>query len=158
MNIAKDKVVSLSYELKVDGNLVDAAEAEKPFVFLYGHGQLLPLFEENIKNLTVGDSFEFMIPSKDGYGDVNEMAIIELPKSIFEVDGKIQDDLLVVGNRLPMRDSEGNALDGTVVEIKDEAVVMDFNHPLAGQDLNFTGKVIEIRDATPEEIEHGHVH
>lgn len=158
MNVSKDKVVSISYELKVNGDLIDSAQADNPLVFLYGHGQLLPLFEDNINNLAQGDSFEFMIPSKDGYGEVNEDAIVELPKEIFVIDGELQEDLLVIGNRLPMRDSEGNALDGTVVEITDNSVVMDFNHPLAGQDLFFTGKIEMIREATPEEISHGHVH
>jgi len=158
MNVSKNKVVSISYELKVDGDLIDAAQADNPLVFLYGHGQLLPLFEDNIKDLSEGDSFEFMIQSKDGYGEVNDQAIVELPKEIFVIDGELQEDLLVIGNRLPMRDSEGNALDGTVVEVTDNSVVMDFNHPLAGKDLYFTGKVENIREATAEEISHGHVH
>ncbi|MEJ5316340.1 MAG: peptidylprolyl isomerase [Tenuifilum sp.] len=158
MNVSKNKVVSISYELKVDGDLIDAAQADNPLVFLYGHGQLLPLFEDNIKDLAEGDSFEFMIPSKDGYGEVNDQAIVELPKEIFVIDGELQEDLLVIGNRLPMRDSEGNALDGTVIEVTDNSVVMDFNHPLAGKDLFFTGKVENIREATAEEISHGHVH
>lgn len=158
MNVSKNKVVSISYELKVDGDLIDAAQADNPLVFLYGHGQLLPLFEDNIKELSEGDSFEFMITSKDGYGEVNDQAIVELSKEIFVIDGELQEDLLIIGNRLPMRDSEGNALDGTVVEVTDSSVVMDFNHPLAGKDLYFTGKVESIREATAEEISHGHVH
>lgn len=158
MVVTKDKVVSISYELKVNGELVDTAAAENPLVFLYGHGQLLQLFEENLNGLSVGDSFEFMIAPKDGYGEVNDMAIVELPKDIFMVDGELQEDLLTIGNRLPMRDSEGNALDGTVVEVNDSAVVMDFNHPLAGQDLFFTGNVVNIREASSEELSHGHVH
>ncbi len=158
MVIAKDKVVSISYELKVNGELVDAAESANPLVFLYGRGQLLQLFENNLNGLSVGDSFEFMIPPKDGYGEVNDMAVVELPKDIFMVEGELQDDLLVIGNRLPMRDSEGNALDGTVVEVNDTAVVMDFNHPLAGQDLFFTGSIVNIREASAEELAHGHVH
>ncbi len=158
MIIAKDKVVSISYELKVNGELVDTAAAENPLEFLYGHGQLLQLFEDNLSGLTKGDSFEFMIAPKDGYGEVNDMAIVELPKDIFMVDGELQEDLLIIGNRLPMRDSEGNALDGTVVEVNETAVVMDFNHPLAGQDLFFTGNVVGVREASSEELTHGHVH
>ena len=158
MVVTKDKVVSISYELKVNGELVDTAAAENPLVFLYGHGQLLQLFEDNLNGLSVGDSFEFMVPSKEGYGEVNDMAIVELPKEIFMVEGELQEDLLVIGNRLPMRDSEGNALDGTVVEVTDTAVVMDFNHPLAGQDLFFTGNVVNVREASAEELMHKHVH
>ncbi|HOP04446.1 MAG TPA: FKBP-type peptidyl-prolyl cis-trans isomerase [Tenuifilaceae bacterium] len=158
MVITKDKVVSLSYELKVNGELVDKAEANNPLEFLYGRGALIARFEENINNLGIGDSFEFMIPSNEGYGDVNQEAIIDLPKDIFKVDGEIEENLLEVGKYLPMLDQEGNQLNGKILEIKEEAVVMDFNHPLAGQDLHFTGKVESIREATDEELSHGHVH
>lgn len=158
MIIAKDTVVSLSYELRVNGEMVDTAEPANPLEFLYGHGQLLQLFEDNISGMRVGDSFNFVVPCEEGYGKVNDMAIVELPKEIFKVDGEVQEDLLVLGRRLPMRDSDGNALEGTIVEIADEVVVMDFNHPLAGQDLYFTGKIEGIREATSEELQHGHVH
>jgi len=158
MTITKDKVVSLSYELKVNNEIIDNAVAEYPLVFLYGHGQLLPLFEEKINGLKVGDTFEFMVPCDEGYGKVNEMAVVELPKDIFKIDGEIPGDLLEIGRSLPMRDNEGNALNGMIVDIKDEVVVMDFNHPLAGQDLYFTGKVVDVRDASVEELQHGHIH
>ncbi|HNT41608.1 MAG: peptidylprolyl isomerase [Bacteroidales bacterium] len=158
MNISNDKVVSISYELKVNGDLVDSAVADNPLVFLYGHGQLLPLFETNIHNLKTGDSFEFSIPYADGYGEVDEEAIIDLPKDIFVIDGVLQEDMLVVGNTLPLRDSEGNELNGTILEVGDTHVRMDFNHPLAGEDLYFTGKIIDVREATSEELSHGHVH
>ncbi len=158
MIITNDKVVSLSYELKVNDEIVDNAVAEHPLEFLFGHGQLLPLFEEKIKGLKIGDTFNFMVPCDEGYGQVNEMAVVELPKDIFNVDGQIPDDLLEIGRSLPMRDNEGNALNGMIVDIKDDVVVMDFNHPLAGQDLYFNGKVEAIRDASAEELQHGHIH
>lgn len=158
MVITQNKVVSLSYVLKVNDEIVDNAIADHPLVFLYGHGQLLPLFEENIKGLKVGDSFDFMIPCDQGYGHINENAIVDLPKDIFKVDGEIPSDLLEVGRTLPMRDNEGNALNGTIVDITDEKVIMDFNHPLAGQDLFFNGKIEAIREASEEELAHGHIH
>lgn len=158
MIIANDKVVSLSYTLKVNDEIVDNAVAEHPLVFMYGRGQLLPLFEDKIKGLKVGDSFQFSVPCEEGYGQVNQMAIVELPKDIFVIDGEIPADLLEIGKTLPMRDNEGNALNGVITDIKEEVVVMDFNHPLAGQDLHFTGKVEDVRDASEEELSHGHVH
>jgi len=158
MIVTNDKVVSLSYELKVNDEIVDNAVADHPLVFLYGHGQLLPLFEEKIKGLKIEDQFEFMVPCDEGYGQVNENAVVDLPKDIFKVDGEIPSDLLEVGRSLPMRDNEGNALNGIIVDITDEAVIMDFNHPLAGQDLYFKGKVESIRDASVEELAHGHIH
>jgi len=158
MLISKDKVVSLSYELKVKGEVVDKADASNPLTFLFGHGNLLPLFEEKINGLVPGEKFEFMIPSEEGYGLVNEEAIVELPKEIFVIDGEMASDLLEVGRTLPMRDNDGNAMNGTIVEIAENHVVMDFNHPLAGEDLHFAGKVETIREATVEELQHGHVH
>jgi len=76
MIISNDKVISLSYTLKVNDEIVDNAVAEHPLVFIYGRGQLLPLFEEKIKGLKVGDAFEFMVSCEDGYGQVNEMAVV----------------------------------------------------------------------------------
>jgi FKBP-type peptidyl-prolyl cis-trans isomerase SlyD len=158
MIISNDKVISLSYELKINGEIVDNAVAEHPLEFIFGRGQLLPLFEKNINGLKIGDSFEFMVPCDEGYGKVNEMAVVELPKDIFKVEGEVPEDLLEIGRSLPMRDNEGNALNGMIIDIKDDVVVMDFNHPLAGQDLYFNGKIENIRDASAEELEHGHTH
>ena len=158
MTITKDKVVSLSYQLKVNGELVDNADASNPLEFMFGRGSLIARFEENINNLAVGDLFDFMIPSNEGYGEVNEEAIIELPKDIFKVEDDVDESILEVGKILPMLDQDGNSLNGKIIEVAENHVVMDFNHPLAGQDLHFTGKVEAIRDATAEELSHGHVH
>ncbi|MFO7827283.1 MAG: peptidylprolyl isomerase [Bacteroidales bacterium] len=158
MGISNEKVVSLVYQLKVDGKEVETVKEDKPLVFLYGAGQMLPKFEEKLKGLEPGAKFEFEIACDDAYGKATDDAILDLPKNIFEVEGKVEDGLLEVGNVIPMQNNEGQKFNGVVLEIKDDAVTMDFNHPLAGDDLNFTGKVIEVRDATKEEIEHGHVH
>ena len=99
-----------------------------------------------------------MLPSDDAYGPKVDEAIVELPKNIFEVDGQIDPELLTLGNQVPMMDGEGHRMMGTVVEVKDEVVVMDFNHMLAGADLNFAGEVVGVREATEEELSHGHVH
>jgi FKBP-type peptidyl-prolyl cis-trans isomerase SlyD len=158
MNVSKDKVVSVSYELKVEGEIVDKAEVNNPMQFIYGNGTLIQSFENNIKEMKAGDSFDFSIPSDQAYGQVLSEYILKLPKSVFEREGEVEDGLLEVGARLPMVDQEGNQLNGLVVDVNEDHVVMDFNHPLAGQDLHFTGKVEEIRDATEEELTHGHVH
>ncbi|MDD3743179.1 MAG: peptidylprolyl isomerase [Lentimicrobiaceae bacterium] len=161
MTISKNKVVSLTYELKLDNNqgqVIDKADKEQPLVFLFGAGNLLPKFETNIESLNVNDNFEFTLSSDDGYGEVNTQAVIDLPIDIFKVDGEIDEQMLQVGNYIPMQDDEGNPLEGKVVEVGESQVKMDFNHPLAGKVLHFTGKVIDVRDATEEEISHGHVH
>lgn len=158
MVISNEKVVSLTYQLKVDDKEVETVKEDKPLVFLYGAGQMLPKFEENLEGLKAGDEFKFEIACDDAYGKASEEAVLDLPKNIFEVEGKIDEGLLQVGNVIPMQNNEGQKFNGVVLEVKDDAVKMDFNHPLADDDLNFTGKVIEVRDATKEEMEHGHAH
>ncbi len=155
MVIELNKVVSLSYTLEVEGDIIETVTAEKPMQFIFGTGYLLPKFEEYVKGKQVGDTFDFTLDAPDAYGNVNEDAIVELPKSVFEVDGKVQDNVLFVGNVLPMMDSEGNRLNGTIDEVKADSIVMNFNHPLAGATLHFTGKVEAIREATETELTNG---
>jgi FKBP-type peptidyl-prolyl cis-trans isomerase SlyD len=155
MKIETNKVVSLSYVLTVDEDVVETVKADKPMQFIFGTGYLLPKFEANVEGKKVGDTFDFTLLAEDAYGGEDVNAIVELPKNIFEVDGKIEDGLLVVGNVLPMSDSAGNRLNGTINEIREDVVVMDFNHPLAGSDLHFKGEVVAVRDATDEELKNG---
>lgn len=161
MTITKEKVVSIVYELRLDskeGEVVESLTQDKPLTFLFGSGNLLPKFEENIDNMKVGDGFEFDLTAEDSYGEINEAALVEVPKSAFEMDGKIDENLLVLGNTIPMRDNAGNRLNGVVTEVTDENVKMDFNHPLAGKHLFFKGEVTEIREASEEELSKGHIH
>jgi FKBP-type peptidyl-prolyl cis-trans isomerase SlyD len=158
MIVEKNKVVSLSYELKVRGETVEKVGSDSPLMFLFGAGNLLPKFEENLSGLKINDGFEFELVSADAYGPVNEEAVVDVPMQAFEVDGEVDRGILKVGNQIPMLDQSGNRLNGIVVKLDDEFVTMDFNHPLAGDDLHFSGKVVEIRDASDEELEHGHVH
>jgi FKBP-type peptidyl-prolyl cis-trans isomerase SlyD len=159
--IKENKVVSLAYELRVNdekGEVIERVEKSAPLTFLFGRGNLLPDFEANLQGLKEGDDFSFTLEPEKAYGQVSEEAIVELPKDIFEVDGKIDEKLLEPGNSIPMQDNSGNRLNGIVLEVDDETVKMDFNHPLAGDTLYFKGEVSGIRDATSKEISHGHVH
>lgn len=160
--IEPNKVVSLTYELQVEENgeqtFVEKVEQENPMVFLYGSGGLLESFEENINGLREGDTFDFSIDSESGYGTFNADAVVDLPKDIFQVDGQVDNQLLEVGNFVPMTDNEGNRLRGKVVSVNNNSVRMDFNHPLAGKNMHFKGQIVGVRDATAEEITHGHVH
>ncbi len=155
MTIAKDKMVSVTYELKTDknGEIIEQTTKENPLTFLCGAGQMLPKFEENLAGLKVGDTFEFTLETADAYGEASEQAVIDLPKNIFEVNGKFDEEMIKLGNVVPMQDSNGNRMNGIVLEVADETVKMDFNHPLAGDDLHFKGEVIDVRDATPEELQ-----
>lgn len=157
----KDNVVSIVYELRADskeGEVVESLTEENPLTFLYGSGGLLPKFEENLSGLSSGDTFEFLLNSEDAYGPVIENAVVHVPKTAFEIDGEIDEELMKEGNTVPMMDSEGRRLNGKVIDVEEEAVKMDFNHPMAGTDLHFRGQVTDIRNATEEELAHGHAH
>lgn len=152
-----NKYITVAYKLYTieDGerDLVEEAKAEHPFQFISGLGTTLEAFESQIVNLKKGDKFDFTIPTADAYGDFEEDHVIELPKNIFEINGKFDAEMIKEGNMVPLMDSEGRRLNGTVMEVKADAVVMDMNHPLAGADLNFVGEVVENREATNEEVQ-----
>jgi len=161
MTIEKNTVVSVNYNLslKETGEQVEQTSKEHPFVFLYGAGGLLEDFETNLRGKKSGDTFDFFIDHKRGYGVRDEQHIVMIPINAFlGEDGKLDDANVKVGVTLPMVDNDGNRLYGNVLEITAEYVKMDFNHPLAGKDLHFKGEVLEVRVATEEELAHGHVH
>jgi len=161
MVIEDKKVVSIIYELRKsnkEGEIVESLSNDKPLTFLFGTGNLLPKFEENLAGLKKGESFEFLLPSNDAYGPVQDNAIVDVPISVFQTDGKVDENILQVGNTIPMVDSEGRRMNGKVENVGDESVKMDFNHPMAGEDLFFTGEVTEVREANENELSHGHVH
>lgn len=156
MVIEKDKMVSLIYTLREadkEGKIIEQVEDSNPLQFLYGAGQMLPHFEQNLEGKKGGDSFEFGLTSGDAYGEKREELVVDIPRSVFEVDGKFDDETCRIGNQVPMADAQGRRLMGVVIDIKDEAVAMDFNHPMAGADLYFTGEIKDVRDATADEIE-----
>jgi len=155
MKIEKNKMVSLIYELREgdpEGRILETLDEKRPLTFVYGLGRLLPFFESNIKALDSGDAFAFTLKSEVAYGERREDMIIDVPVSIFETDGKINEDICRVGNEVPMMDTEGNPLNGVINEITDTYVKMDFNHPMAGLDLFFSGKIVEVRDASDNEL------
>lgn len=158
MKIDKNTVVTVTYTLKVDGELVEETNQENPLTFLAGVGMMIPGFENQLLGKEPGDSYDITVEPAEGYGDTDPEAIIDLPKDIFKVDGQLQEDMLVVGNIIPLQDQNGHPLQGVVLEIGDDTVKMDLNHRLSGKTLHFTGKVLEVRAATQDEISHGHVH
>lgn len=160
MSDVKNKVIAVSYNLHKDtaqGELIESTEGKEPLRFLSGLGQMIPDFENNVVNLNEGDTFSFGIKAEDAYGSRTEEAIIELPQDIFKKDGKLVEEVQV-NNVLPLQDQNGNVVPAKVVSINPETITVDVNHPLADQDLHFTGTVVEVRVATQEEVEHGHVH
>lgn len=158
MQISPNKVVSLTYTLTLDdGEIADQTTVETPFMFIHGIGQTLPSFDKNLEGLKAGDSFSFSLTAEDAYGNHEEERIVKLEKNIFS-GPDVPADLLTLGNVVPMQDQHGNPMDGLILEINDNDVVLDFNHPLAGQALHFKGDIVNIREASAEELDHGHVH
>lgn len=153
--IQEKKVVSVTYSLYVkdDDEPWEEATEERPLRFIHSIGMMLPKFEENLKGLSVGDLFDFTIACDDAYGEREEDRVIDLDKSVFLIDGKFDSNHIKEGSMIPMLDTDGNRLNGIVLEVTKDKVKMDFNNLLAGEDLTFKGKVLEVRDATEEEIE-----
>ncbi|PLW94898.1 MAG: peptidylprolyl isomerase [Marinilabiliales bacterium] len=161
MKVENNKVVSVTYRLNENdenGPFREETKEDNPLVFLFGHGNLIPGFENNLKDLAVNDTFAFTLKPEEAYGEYNEENISDIPSQVFQQDGKMNTELVQVGRILSLQDGEGRVFNGMVKNITDEAVTMDFNHPMAGKTLHFSGKVVEIRDASEEELSHGHVH
>ena len=163
MEITNNKVVTVTYILHAnlptqEKQHIETADASHPLSFLYGMGMMIPGFEKGLEGKKTGDAFSFVIEAVEAYGENDESAIIKLPIEIFKVEDKLDFELLKIGNMLPMSDNQGNSMNGKVLGYDETMVTMDFNHPLSGHQLHFSGEIMEVRDASPEEIEHGHVH
>ena len=155
MQVAANKMVAVDYKLTVDGQVADQSRPGQPLEFIFGTGMLLPKFEAAIEGKEPGEKVAFTLEPKDGYGEIIEQAIVDLPKDIFMVDGKLAEDILFVGSQIPMADAQGNRMLGVVKEVAETTVKMDFNHPMAGKTLNFEVEVISVRDVTPEDLQGG---
>lgn len=155
LEVSKNSMVTLTYDLKVDdenGEVIEQTTEEKPLQFLYGAGIMLPKFESHLAGLKEGESFTIRLSKNDAYGEINKEAVVDLPKHVFLVDGKFDEELIKVGNTVPMMSSNGQRLNGLVLEINDDTIKMDFNHPLAGEDLFFAGKILGVREASEQEL------
>ena len=131
---------------------VEKTTREQPFTFLTGVGYTLDAFEENLKDLKKGDSFDFTISADDAYGDYDPDHVQDFDREVFTIDGKFDSAHIYAGNVVEMMRADGSPILGTVKEVTPHKVVMDFNHPLAGCDLQFVGNVVEARPATEAEM------
>ncbi|HZW03561.1 MAG TPA: peptidylprolyl isomerase [Anaerolineaceae bacterium] len=151
--VADEMVVSLDYTLTVEGQTVDSSRETEPIEFLQGYGNIIPGLEKELYGMAPGDSKQITVAAKDGYGERDPEAVIDVPRSEFPADIP-----LTPGVELQMQNVDGDVLTAVILEAGTESVKLDFNHPLAGRDLHFDVTVIALRPATEEEIEHGHVH
>lgn len=147
------KCIAVTYNMYVteDGEKVvkDVADASNPYRFISGFGSTLDALENALVELNEGDDFEVVISKDDAFGDYNDELVIELPKEQFEFDGKLAVEL---GQVVPLRDEHGNIYNATVQEVKDDVLVLDMNHPFAGYDLIFEGKLLGSHEATEKEL------
>ena len=158
MTIENNHAVTVNYKLHtIEANgekvFVEETTTENPLTYLHGVGMMIPKFEQELSGLTVGDKKSFVIAPEEAYGEIDPNAIAQLPLEMFQESG-----LPPVGAMLPLTDNAGNEFRATVVEVNDQAVVADLNHPMAGKTLNFDIEVIATRPATEEELDHGHAH
>jgi FKBP-type peptidyl-prolyl cis-trans isomerase SlyD len=151
--VADDLVITMDYKLSVDGEVVDSSEDSEPIEFLQGHGNIIPGLEHELYGMKIGDNKKVQVPAKDAYGEVDETATMEVTRAEFPPEIPLE-----IGTEITISDIDGDLMDARIAKVDDEKITLDFNHPLAGKDLSFDVTVIEIRAATPEELEHGHTH
>jgi len=145
MAINEGQIVSIEYQVKDGDKVIDSNVGQEPLVFMYGKGQIIPGLEAGIKDMNVGEKADVLVKAADAYGEYNPEATQEVPKEQFAgID--LQEGMTLYG-----QGADGQTVQVTVKEIKDDSVVVDFNHPLAGKDLMFTVTLNNVREATPEE-------
>ncbi|MDX2195033.1 MAG: peptidylprolyl isomerase [Cytophagales bacterium] len=161
-----NKVVSLTYKLSISEQdtapkVIETVTEQSPMYILFGNSGLPLKFEQNIFGMTAGNTFKFAIKSEDAFGTFDPKEVVNLPFDNFTDDfGKLDNEIFKVGKILPMVDEDGTHTRGRILEINtsQKYIRMDFNHPLAGKNLHFEGKILNVRTATQDEIAHGHVH
>lgn len=151
--VADDVVVSIDYTLTVDGEVVDTTEGDEPLQFLQGHQNIIPGLERELTGMKIGGSKQVVVPPTEAYGEVDPENIIEVPRTEFPPEIPLEP-----GTELEVKNADGEVLSATIAEITSDTVKLDFNHPLAGKQLTFDVKIVDLRTATEEELAHGHVH
>ena len=153
MKVMQDKVVSLHYTLRGDdGNTIDSSVGSEPLAYVHGNGSLLPALEKELEGRGAGDKLEVRLAAKEGYGERDETLVQVLPRKTLATIGKLK-----VGTQFHAQ-VPGGARVMTITAVEKDSVTVDGNHPLAGLNLNFEVEVVDVRDATAEELAHGHVH
>lgn len=151
--VQKNMVVSMEYTLHVDGEKIDSSEGQDPLQFLAGHGNIISGLEREMMGMKVGDSKDVKIQPAEAYGEFDENAFMQVPRDQFPKDMPVEEGL-----ELTVRDDSGQSRYARVDAVEGENVTLNFNHPLAGDELQFNIKVVGLREPTDEELEHGHVH
>jgi len=153
-SIADGKIVTLAYSLRdEEGDVLDSSEEDGPLVYLHGHENIVPGLEKALTGKSVGEKVRVVVPPEEGYGEWDEEGVQVLARSNFPADVELE-----VGLQLVMEDEDGDPTPFWIAEIEGEDVTIDFNHPLAGAQLDFDVEILAVRDATSAELSHGHPH
>ncbi len=151
--VQKDVVVSMEYTLQVDAEEIDSSKGQDPLQFLVGHGNIISGLEREMMGMKVGDSKDVVIQPGDAYGEFDDQAFMNVPRAEFPKDMPLEEGL-----ELSVRDDAGQSRYARVDTIDGDTIMLNFNHPLAGDELHFNVKVVSLRQPTEEELSHGHVH
>ena len=151
--VQNNKVVSMEYTLHVENEEIDSSKGQDPLQFLVGHGNIISGLEREMMGMKVGESKDVVIAPADAYGDFDEQAFMDVPRGAFPQDMAVEE-----GAELTVRDEAGQSRYARVDAVEGDTVTLNFNHPLAGDELHFNVKVVGLREPTSEELEHGHVH
>lgn len=147
------QVVSMHYTLHVDGEMVDSSQGSEPLQFIQGMGHIIPGLEHELYEMQVGESKKVSVAPRDGYGEVDSAAFMDVPRDSFPAEIPLE-----VGTQLELKDKSGHPSMARIESVTDENVRLDMNHPLAGKQLDFDVTIAALRKATDEEVSHGHVH
>lgn len=152
-SVADDVVVSINYSLTVDGEVVDSTEGDEPLQFLQGHQNIIPGLERELAGMKIGEKKQVVVSPAEAYGEVDPENIVDVPRSEFPSEIPLEP-----GTELEVKNADNEVLSATIAEVSANTVKLDFNHPLAGKQLTFDVTIVDLRQATEEELAHGHVH
>lgn len=151
--VADDMIVTLDYTLTVSGKVIDSSEGSEPIQFIQGKGQIIPGLERELYGMEIGDSKNVIVPASLGYGEEDPEAYVDVPRQQFPPQIPLEP-----GVEIQLRDEDGQVMDARIDTVETDSVRLNFNHPLAGKELNFQVTVVDLRQATLDELEHGHPH
>ena len=153
LKVRDNLVISMDYTLTVEDEIIDSSEDQEPLDFLQGHGNIIPGLERELYGMAIGESKSVVVSPADGYGEYSDEAFIDVPREQFPKEMKLK-----VGDEIQVTDEDGQIAIARVESLKEQTVRLDFNHPLAGKELHFDVTIVSLREASEEEMEHGHVH
>jgi FKBP-type peptidyl-prolyl cis-trans isomerase SlyD len=152
-SVKDGQIVSMEYTLRVEGEVIDSSEGGAPLEYLQGAGNIIPGLEQAMNGMKIGESKQVTVAAADGYGEADEEAFVAVPREHFPEHIPAE-----VGIELQVQNEQGQTMHARIEKVSESEITLNFNHPLAGKELKFDVKVVGLRDATEEEMEHGHAH